>query len=167
MGANQVTATQPELGTGWWPGHSTRWRPSAAAMSVHEVLPGDASEIDVASYPLWAEPVGRRLTELAGLEPGWDSYGAPPMSPAAGRTLVELLRGWADYIRSEPLLAPTPAGGVVASWDSQGFAVDVTVEEHNVCVYVVDEAASWEWEGEVTDPDSSLTKWLWTASAGA
>jgi bisphosphoglycerate-independent phosphoglycerate mutase (AlkP superfamily) len=86
------------------------------------------------------------------------------MSEEAGQALAEVLRDLSQYVRSAPVLAATPDGGVHASWEHQGFCVEIVIEGAMRTVYQADETSGREWEGELSRADA-LEKWVWTASA--
>jgi hypothetical protein len=70
--------------------------------------------------------------ELRGLQPGWDSYGAPPISEAAIQSAQAFL--------SRMDITPCSDGGVQLEWHTYGF--DLEVEFHpNGTVEVWHEAA--------------------------
>lgn len=73
-------------------------------------------------------PAFEAIDRLGSLTEDWDSYGAPPIPPAA--------REWAKVCLTQiqrhlglsywnPLVGPTPEGGVALIWRAKGQEVDV------------------------------------------
>jgi hypothetical protein len=62
------------------------------------------------------------LDRLLLLEPGWDSYAADPVShESVAQARQCLYETWRYLGRdSEPVIGPTPSGGVVLSWRRPG-----------------------------------------------
>jgi hypothetical protein len=60
------------------------------------------------------------VARLAGLEDGWDSYGAPAISPLAVAAAVQTLHEAAELPR--PLICPTAGCGIDIEWDHDDVA---------------------------------------------
>jgi hypothetical protein len=60
------------------------------------------------------------LTRLARLEPGWDTYDAQPIAPAA----ISAARRFLDGL-DHPSVVPTSDGGVQVEWHVNGVDVEV------------------------------------------
>lgn len=58
----------------------------------------------------------RRIEKLKALQPNWDSYGSPPVQPAAAQAAVQVLyAAQADYC-PPPRIVPVPGGGLQIEW---------------------------------------------------
>jgi hypothetical protein len=62
------------------------------------------------------------LDRLLTLEPGWDSYDGDPVSPEAVERARQCLHEMVRYLgrEYEPVIGPTPSGGVTLSWRRPG-----------------------------------------------
>lgn len=74
----------------------------------------------------WLDVALARLGGLADLPDGWDSYGAPPISPVAIAAAAQGLRECADLPR--PYVYPTTAGGVQLEWPDADDRGCLTIE---------------------------------------
>ena len=70
---------------------------------------------------------------LAGLRPGWDSYGACALSPVAVQRAIVLMR--ADL--PIPAVVPTRAGGIQMEWHRHGIDVEINVPPTGDIEYLV------------------------------
>lgn len=70
-----------------------------------------------------AEPYVRKLWSLLRLEPGWDSYGACPISPRAVETALAFLAQTASVPR--PSIVPTVRGGIQLEWHDGRIDVEI------------------------------------------
>jgi hypothetical protein len=64
-----------------------------------------------------------QIKNLGRLEAGWDSYEAAPISDAAMRSALHCLheaRGFFGGGYAEPIVGPTPDGGVALIWRKPG-----------------------------------------------
>ena len=80
------------------------------------------------------QPAFERLEELAGLGPGWDSYGAAPISARAIASVRRLLAAIASEVddpagdRVRPyVVVPIANGGVQIEWRGPGGSLEVDV----------------------------------------
>lgn len=67
------------------------------------------------------ETVAKRLLDLLRLPPGWDGYGARPVSLSAASRAASVATGALKLRASalpEPFIAPTPDGGLQLEWKS-------------------------------------------------
>jgi len=62
-----------------------------------------------------------RLTELAALQPGWDSYGGAPPDPMA-------LRMAGIITTSAPSINPSGDGAVLLRWHVDGLEIELWLE---------------------------------------
>jgi len=84
---------------------------------------------------VFVQPTLQRLTQLAGLPGGWDSYGAAPPSPQAIFVARELLvavasrfgRTVGDRVRPYAL-APIADGGVQIEWRGPRAEIEVEID---------------------------------------
>ena len=109
---------------------------------------GTVDEEQDAASPDWWDHFVEQLICLSELAPNWDSYGAPEIDLAAltlaARVAEELPRGM-----PEPLVNPTPAGGVQLEWHRKGANAEIEVfpGEETIIVYVEDMGKEDEDEG--------------------
>jgi hypothetical protein len=105
------------------------------------------------------------LEPLHQLGPGWDSYGALPVSAEsifyASNLLEQVIREGLEM----PAVVPTVRGGVSLEWTSPGHEFSVTFE--NVpfqgivpSAYYFDEESGEEWETDRADADPRVAKAL-------
>ena len=72
-----------------------------------------------------------RISGLACLKPGWDSYGADPIAPESIAAALKLLNEAERRQLPSPWVCPTPDGGVQLEWwvGSRGFEVEAQAGE--------------------------------------
>jgi hypothetical protein len=95
-----------------------------------------------------AEPT--EWDKLRALKPGWDSYGAPPISPDA----IASARAWLAGVQ----IVPTSHGGVQLEWHRHGVEVEVefSADGKDVNVFTEPSPASASGEGA---PDRPGGEW--------
>lgn len=110
-------------------GGDSRSEPSASLLSYESFVRRYAPP-DPESIP-WHKEVKRRLYELTELAPGWDSYGAPAISPDAVSFAFELLGKVMRFGTPPPQIVPSSVGGVQIEWHMH----DLDLEIHIVAAY--------------------------------
>lgn len=104
-----------------------------------------------------AAQIDAYLRPLRRLRPGWDSYGALPVSSqvldVARDILVQLVSQRVRF----PSLVPTVRGGLSLEWTSPGFEFSLTLSRSRngpieFTAYYFDEPAAEEWEADARDP---------------
>src|SRR3954464_8816040 len=73
---------------------------------------GAQGELSQPRVPVWLEAVTERGVLLAGLAPGWDTYGAPSIAIATLKAAVDLLPRIAGPDLPAPEVFPTAKGGI-------------------------------------------------------
>lgn len=103
------------------------------------------SPFDVSSYvmtdstPAWLGRARSQLEELGRLQPGWDSYGARPISAMARKATYELLQQLASPRTPQPALVPTSDGSIQIEWHTKGIDLEIRVlSTTRVSVYLED-----------------------------
>jgi len=71
----------------------------------------------------WRAAVRSQLESILRLETGWDSYGAPSISPVAAEHAMQLLASATPSRR--PSVVPTSNGGVQLEWHGGGIDIEV------------------------------------------
>lgn len=104
--------------------------------------------------PLWEMPIGTAFTQhfvdslaklrsMQGLEQGWDSYDATPISNIAVAQSLALLWEVFTYFISvgnripQPFVAPVPDGRVQIEWESEIGDIEVTIDENGRIDYLL------------------------------
>jgi len=104
--------------------------------------------------PLWEMPIGTAFTQqfvdslaklrsMQGLEQGWDSYDATPISQIAVAQSLTLLWDVFTYFISvgdripQPFVAPVPDGRVQVEWESAIGDIEVTIDENGRIEYLL------------------------------
>jgi len=75
----------------------------------------------------WFEPVARRISELARLPAGWDTYGARAPEPEAAAAALRILSGVMEPGTPIPQIVPTSRGGLSLEWHTRGISLEVDV----------------------------------------
>ncbi len=69
----------------------------------------------------------KRLDELARLQRDWDSYGSPPLQPAALGAASRALAVAVEENAPLPFIGPVAGGGVQFEWEAGGRALEITL----------------------------------------
>jgi len=69
----------------------------------------------------------QRIAEYAELEPGWDSYGAKPISREVRQTAERFVRATAQ-IALPTWVSPLPNGGIMLDWETPTVLLSIDVE---------------------------------------
>ena len=77
------------------------------------------------SGPAWLAAISRQVHSFLSLREGWDSYGAPPVSERATRTILAAIQSLASSSTPIPSVAPTPDGGVQVEWHERGVDLEL------------------------------------------
>jgi hypothetical protein len=81
-----------------------------------------------------------KLASLLDLAPNWDSYGAPEVDSSVVELALSLLLNEFPAGIQEPLVNPTPAGGVQLEWHRRGATAEVELIPGGEIVVYVDES---------------------------
>jgi hypothetical protein len=82
-----------------------------------------------------SEGEARHLTEeirgFGALNPGWNSYRAPKVTPTAIKNAVHVVELVARRHATLPSASPTPLGGVALSWDIRDTEVQLLIDDES------------------------------------
>ncbi len=105
----------------------------------------------------------KRLSELAHLQRDWDSYGSPPIHPAALAAASRALAAAAVENSPLPFIGPVAGGGIQFEWNAGGRALEITLLPDGSIEYLAVDQGQ-EREAHVDrDQDSTvrgLVRWL-------
>jgi hypothetical protein len=93
----------------------------AAALPVVEAT---LSERD--AHSKWNEII-TKIEELLGLPPGWDSYGAQPITMRSAIVTLNILASVMQEHTPTPWIVPTPTGSIQFEWHTRGINLEVEV----------------------------------------
>lgn len=141
-----------------------RQRSQTSAASTSAVLPvGSSIEADIS--PVWIRVVTERIRDLSQRGPGWDSYGARPLTQSAVDQLYNFVRLHGRAIQGAPALSLTTEGGLLASWERGPRVLEVTFHPvEQPFVAFEDSSDGLVQEAEVGDV-RNLRQLLWLTSA--
>ncbi|MCP9491032.1 MAG: hypothetical protein MSC31_14340 [Solirubrobacteraceae bacterium MAG38_C4-C5] len=100
--------------------------------------------IEAEIAPPWIAAVERRINELLLLPPGWDTYGAQPITVENVLLALSLLERLVDLDSPAPIIVPTVAGGIQMEWEFDRTAVEVRVDEGGAWFFVGDDSGEHE-----------------------
>jgi len=107
-----------------------------------------------------------RISQLAMLPDGWDTYGARRLDPSCAASFVDVLRLLAHAVQSEPRVSLTVLGGLIATWSTDSKVADVVLEPGLASMFSFEDGlAGFEWDGPLTAADPRIERWLWQSSA--
>jgi hypothetical protein len=92
----------------------------------------------------WESEVLRRLIRYTKLEPGWDSYGSPPVGMDTAFFAMLILEAAMTPRTPLPQVVPTAKGGVQIEWHQKGIDLEIHVESPNRCEMWFDDHRSDE-----------------------
>jgi hypothetical protein len=75
----------------------------------------------------WLTEVVKDFFGLLDLQPNWNSYGAPPISPSSIGYGLTLLDRALDARTARPAVIPSPSGGFQFEWHQRGVDLEVEV----------------------------------------
>lgn len=81
----------------------------------------------------WQVDVVRRLLKLRELSPGWDGYGAPPLSPDAAWFTIELLGKIMRPRTPAPHVVPSSVGGIQIEWHEREIDLEIHIAAPYQC----------------------------------
>lgn len=73
--------------------------------------------------------IGRELDRLAGLQPNWDGYGAPPIAPEIISAARELAAALPPSIAPQPTVVPMSTGNLQFEWHRGGRILEIEIED--------------------------------------
>lgn len=129
MTISEVVPTSPALG---WAVPENVSLPAGLALgatTIHRALLNTGWSGAATLAPAPARAVRGRVSEILRLtsEEGWNSYGASPVGAVWGAAAGEWLAELAAVASVVPVIAPTPAGGLAATWEASRGAVEVVL----------------------------------------
>jgi hypothetical protein len=100
----------------------------------------------------WLRPVGRRFEELFLLDSGWDGGVSPQIDPVVLERAWVVTRSIAQALPTvgTPEIYPTPNGGIVLEWNSDGSELSIELGNQPHVFYDIAELES-AWEGDIID----------------
>jgi hypothetical protein len=112
----------------------------------------------------WVAEAAKKLEAISGLQAGWDSYGGRPLTPAAKRSTVEVIRTLEGEDLPVPAVALCSGGTVQLEWRHNGRELDIDVGKGDEYEYVTCDQAGQVKEGRADrySPSelSKLARWL-------
>lgn len=123
------------------------------------VLIGQSRDVGI-SRNAWLLPVVQRISDLARLPEGWDSYGARPLRVRAAQSTLEFLSSVSPVTSQGPAVSLTPEGGLICEWRRGSVSLVVECDpDGELSFYWSDDASEQEREGKVDT--ALLVKLLW------
>ena len=136
-----------------------------ASASAREVLQL-GGDVPYDMSPPWMSSVLHRISQLAMLPNGWDTYGGRRLDLKGAASFVDVLRLLAHAIQSEPRVSLTAHGGLIATWSTDSKVADVVLEPGLAPMFGFEDGlADFEWDGPLMAADPRVVRWLWQASA--
>ncbi|MFH1920396.1 MAG: hypothetical protein ABIP48_10990 [Planctomycetota bacterium] len=77
--------------------------------------------------PPWLEEVVEKLNHVLKLRKGWDSYGAPPISPQLVHPVLMVLIKVMEQETPAPAIVPTASGGIQIEWHMSDIDLEVEI----------------------------------------
>lgn len=99
------------------------WKPEGVSSASADLATLESEAADHLAFPLSLDQGSRDLLELMlstldeCLMPGWDGYGAAPVSPDAVQEALAFLRALPAYV-ALPDIVPEPSGAVGLEWSA-------------------------------------------------
>lgn len=96
----------------------------------------------------WLVDVTDEMRSYLTLAPGWDSYGAGPVSKETVEVAVVVVEMMARFGFTRPLVSPAPSGGVFLEWEDSGRALAVNLDGNDGISFVYESPGEPELEGD-------------------
>ena len=81
----------------------------------------------VRTPPQWFLPTIEEIVGLLSLEPGWDSYGSPPINPHLVVAVIDLIFDTMQDNTPGPSVVPTSRGGIQLEWHIRGIDLEIEI----------------------------------------
>jgi hypothetical protein len=110
----------------------------------------------------WGDEAKARLQELVRLEPGWDGYGALPVTLENAFFALEILNFTCGPGVSAPSIVPGPGGDLQLEWHTRACDIEVHIQApYEVCAWrrLTDGDPIGE-EVSLTNDFFKLSQWL-------
>jgi len=110
-------------------------------------------------------PCIRRLSEVAQLEFGWNSYRARPIAWSAILATLKVLLGNLPENAPLPQIVPTVRGGIQLEWHTSSTTIEVyidvyTADQQTVSFFAADTMTGEEFEGPLAGNEDDLKMWI-------
>lgn len=111
------------------------------------------------SAPRWLQAAAEQIDRLLRLEPGWDSYGALPVSSRAAAAALEVIQDLVSEAILPPSIVPMANGGIQLEWHASGMDLEIELMDRwNAVVYFCDLATEKELEANLGEKFSEVVE---------
>jgi len=101
------------------------------------------------------------VVDLLGLQAGWNSYSAKPIEPRNAIRAVQLLFELLGSVTPQPIVVPTPRGGIQLEWHTQGVNIEVYINSPTDISFFAEQLGSSEsTEQPLANHEDELKSWL-------
>jgi hypothetical protein len=110
-------------------------------------------------------PCIQKLSEIARLQFGWNSYGARPIAWSAIVATLKLLLGNLPANAPLPQIVPTVRGGIQLEWHTPSTMIEVyidvyTPDQQTISFFAADSVTGEEFEGPLAGNEGDLKMWI-------
>lgn len=143
-------------------GYRTVRRPPPGVLYVQSTF-AQQGELERASTRI--APCIQKLSEIAQLQFGWNSYRARPIAASAIGAALKLLLGTLPANAPLPQIVPTVRGGIQLEWHTALTMIEVYIDVYtddlqSISFFAADTVTGEEFEGPLAGNEEELKTWI-------
>lgn len=123
------------------------------SLRAERTLPAEPEELLVARAAPWLDGAARKVASFLLLKPGWDSYGAAPVSFSTVYEALQLIVRFQAFGVPAPEIVPTSRGGVQFEWEVGGTELEIEVRPDGCMLAVFEDENGESWDRELPRND--------------